>query len=887
MEPADTIGTGSSDCTASTSQGSVSSSQPDISSSVQHDPVQPRNHKFPSRYFGNKQRSFNPILFDKYVWLKYSISQDAVFCYACRFFSLGSANDIFVKTGYRDWKHCTGKTGGLEKHINSMKHKEALASWSDFKVNQQKHTSVASALDSRRKEQVSHNRYYLKTVIELLLFCASQEIGFRGHRELKALNRGNFLELLHLISRHDPAIQARLNEGPKNAIYTSHDILNELLHILPNAVRKIICQGVADAGYFSILADESRDSSKDEQMSFVVRFVGSDGSIQEHFLTYIHAKGLNAESLASYIQDLLHLYDFDTTTLVSQGYDGASIMSGVCSGVQKRVRQFAPYAIYNHCYAHVLNLVLVDSVKSVRSALEFFTLLEVLYVFVSTSKIHVIFKEKQLLCHPNKQPVELQQLSDTRWVCRYAAVNTICCTYDTLLLTIKQVAESSDPQKAIEARGLLHQVKAFSFIISLVMFDRILCCTKQLSDQLQSSKIDLSLASELVVATKSMLADYRTTEYWSKVYKYSTDIAMLHSVDIHQTATKRKRRTPSHLADTVLLESTGSRDQPSKSDEFITQLFFPVLDKFLVELQHRIDGKNLAIMNGIAACSPSSCKFLAYDDLKLFAENYNIATESLEVEVALLSRIVPGRLDIDSLVSDYRTTEYWSKVYKYSTDIAMLHSVDIHQTATKRKRRTPSHLADTVLLESTGSRDQPSKSDEFITQLFFPVLDKFLVELQHRIDGKNLAIMNGIAACSPSSCKFLAYDDLKLFAENYNIATESLEVEVALLSRIVPGRLDIDSLVSFRNYLYSSQPAYESVFKLTQIALTIAVTSAECERSFSTLKRIRTRLRTRMVEERLADLAILAIENETIKDLDFDSIIDQFAASTDRRMALN
>ena len=106
-------------------------------------------------------------------------------------------------------------------------------------------------------------------------------------------------------------------------------------------------------------------------------------------------------------------------------------------------------------------------------------------------------------------------------MCRYAAVNAICRTYDSLLPTIEEVAESSDPQKAVEARGLLHQVKAFQFVISLMMFDRILSCTKQLSDQLQSSTIDLSIASDLVVATKSML----TTEYWSKVYKYATDIA--------------------------------------------------------------------------------------------------------------------------------------------------------------------------------------------------------------------------------------------------------------------------------------------------------------------------------------------------------------------------
>ena len=124
-----------------------------------------------------------------------------------------------------------------------------------------------------------------------------------------------------------------------------------------------------------------------EQMSFVVRYVGSDGSVHEHFLTYIHAKGLNASSLACYIQDLIQQYDLDPTAMVSQGYDGASVMSGACSGVQKRVREYAPYAIYIHCYAHVLNLVLVDSVKSVQSASEFFSLLEALYVFISTSKV--------------------------------------------------------------------------------------------------------------------------------------------------------------------------------------------------------------------------------------------------------------------------------------------------------------------------------------------------------------------------------------------------------------------------------------------------------------------------------------------------------------------
>lgn len=33
-------------------------------------------------------------------------------------------------------------------------------------------------------------------------------------------------------------------------------------------------------------------------------------------------------------------------------------MSGNISGVQKRVKEIAPYAVYIHCYAHTLNLAL-------------------------------------------------------------------------------------------------------------------------------------------------------------------------------------------------------------------------------------------------------------------------------------------------------------------------------------------------------------------------------------------------------------------------------------------------------------------------------------------------------------------------------------------------
>ena len=94
--------------------------------------------------------------------------------------------------------------------------------------------------------------------------------------------------------------------------------------------------------------------------------------IHERFLTFVAAANLTAESLTSSVLDQYHL---DPSCIVSQGYDGASVMSGNISGVQQRMKEVAPYAVYIHCYAHTLNLALVDCVKNVQVAWDFFVFL--------------------------------------------------------------------------------------------------------------------------------------------------------------------------------------------------------------------------------------------------------------------------------------------------------------------------------------------------------------------------------------------------------------------------------------------------------------------------------------------------------------------------------
>ena len=147
--------------------------------------------------------------------------------------------------------------------------------------------------------------------------------------------------------------------------------------------------------------------------------------------------------------------------------------------------------------------------------------------------------------------------------------------------------------------------------------------------------------------------------------------------------------------------------------------------------------------------------------------------------------------------------------------------------------------------------------------------------------------MKGVSACTPTSSNFLLCTDLESFAEMYAVDTRTLEVEVNLVKTVLESQSTLNTLAIFRSYLHSCQPAYNTLYLPTKIALTIAVTSAESERSFSALKRIKTRLRTRMAEDRLSDLATLAIEKEVAQQVDYDKVIDEFASlDKNRRIVL-
>jgi hypothetical protein len=83
-----------------------------------------------------------------------------------------------------------------------------------------------------------------------------------------------------------------------------------------------------------------------------------------------------------------------------------------------------------------------------------------------------------------------------------------------------------------------------------------------------------------------------------------------------------------------------------------------------------------------------------------------------------------------------------------------------------------------------------------------------------------------------------------------------------------------------QNKLQSMMPDVVTSYMLY---LTLPVTVASCERSFSKLRMIKSYLRSSCGQDRLSSLALLSIESKVARSLNLDAIINDFASTKARR----
>ena len=168
---------------------------------------------------------------------------------------------------------------------------------------------------------------------------------------------------------------------------------------------------------------------------------------------------------------------------------------------------------------------------------------------------------------------------------------------------------------------------------------------------------------------------------------------------------------------------------------------------------------------------------------------------------------------------------------------------------------------------------------EYCIHIYYPVLDRMIGELNRRFSDESQYAMNGISACSPISKDFLDLDALKPMIRHYELSEEDASIELLQAKKILKNK-EVETISDVIDNLSTLKAAFPELLKLLNIALTIAVTSAACERSFSSTK---TYLHSTMSQTRLNSLSILSIEKDISTQISLEHVVNKFAIKHNNR----
>lgn len=161
---------------------------------------------------------------------------------------------------------------------------------------------------------------------------------------------------------------------------TSDKIQNDLITAIAEVMGEEIRREVNKAPFVSVMVNEMTDASNAAQLGLVLRYV-TDTGIKVRFVRFEDVTcGKRADDIAGLIIQFL-VENECLGKVMAQCFDGAAVMSSRLNGVLAKVKERAPLALFIHCYAHRLNLVLTQGASKLKECKIFFAHLNGLAAF--------------------------------------------------------------------------------------------------------------------------------------------------------------------------------------------------------------------------------------------------------------------------------------------------------------------------------------------------------------------------------------------------------------------------------------------------------------------------------------------------------------------------
>ena len=429
----------------------------------------------------------------KFPWITYDALNNKVFCEVCSAADKMHAplpctggHDMdsykaFVKDGFCSWSKAIER---FRCHEKSNVHRAAagITSAANAGVN------VANALSAAKQKQMAEARTALLSIFSSVQYLACQGLALRGHVDTES----NLRQLLNLRAQDIPELQSWLARNESK--WLSHDILNEMTELFAHDVLRTLKEEIKRAEFFSIIMDETADITVKEQVSVCFRVVTECLEIEELFIGFYQTASTTGDALFNLFKDVLLRLSLPVKNCRGQCYDGASNMSGIRNGLQARVKELEPRALYVHCMAHVMNLVVQDVAHNIPECRNFMSLIRDLITLIRNSPKRLAwFQHFQSADGPSLRP-----LCPTRWTVKAASLQSIYSNYSALLEFLDNLSSEDKGDAGGKANGLLQHLQKFSTFFSLKLMLMFFLLAETANRALQHSQLHSQKALQLI-----------------------------------------------------------------------------------------------------------------------------------------------------------------------------------------------------------------------------------------------------------------------------------------------------------------------------------------------------------------------------------------------------
>src|SRR3977135_3004006 len=282
-----------------------------------------------------ENRSFQTSWFERFKWLEYNVQTSGAQCFYCKLLAPASnKNNEFKEGKVNNWRKLIEKANN---HEISAEHQRSFTdSKNIIEADLQKQDTLQDRLVKASDAEKERNRKGIIIMFSVVRWMAAQNIAFRGHNSAE----GNFQSFLNTFRSFMPDLGNFMTACPKNATYMTWKIQNDFIQIINKLVVDDILQPIIQRKKpFSVIMDETTDSSTKMQVAISIRYTNEITGIPEkHLVAMVETVASTGEALSNKLLDIFGELGLSLEQLVGQGYDGGSNMRGDMKGVQSRIK---------------------------------------------------------------------------------------------------------------------------------------------------------------------------------------------------------------------------------------------------------------------------------------------------------------------------------------------------------------------------------------------------------------------------------------------------------------------------------------------------------------------------------------------------------------------